>query len=157
MSTQVENSRMFKRGGALGYLEDSDRFLTARADPEFNFGVIGCGMMGQEHIYNALLVGRAKIGGLYDPAAKSIETASRLVTKNGQQDAPKIYASLQQACADPDTDALIIATPNYTHLEVMRAVAGCDKALFVEKPIATTVVDAYEVCQLAAAHSRPSF
>ncbi|HCY05685.1 MAG TPA: hypothetical protein DHU16_09525, partial [Gammaproteobacteria bacterium] len=103
MNNQVENSRMFKRGSALGYLEDEDRFLTARADPEFSFGVIGCGMMGQEHIYNALLVGRAKIGGLFDPAAKSIDTATRLIAKNGQQDAPRIYASLAQACADPDT------------------------------------------------------
>ena len=155
MNNQVENSRMFKRGGALGYLEDEDRFLTARADPEFTFGVIGCGMMGQEHIYNALLVGRAKIGGLYDPAAKSIDAATRLIARNGQQEAPRIYASLAQAVADPDTDALIIATPNYTHIDVVRTVVGSNKALFVEKPIATTVADAFEVCQLAAAHSQP--
>ncbi len=146
---------MFKRGSALGYLEDEDRFLTARADPEFSFGVIGCGMMGQEHIYNALLVGRAKIGGLYDPAAKSIDAATRLIARNGQQEAPRIYASLAQAVADPDTDALIIATPNYTHIDVVRTVVGSNKALFVEKPIATTVADAFEVCQLAAAHSQP--
>ena len=155
MNNQVENSRMFKRGGALGYLEDEDRFLTARADPEFSFGVIGCGMMGQEHIYNALLVGRAKIGGLYDPAAKSIDAATRLIARNGQQEAPRIYASLAQAVADPDTDALIIATPNYTHIDVVRTVVGSNKALFVEKPIATTVADAFEMCQLAAAHSQP--
>ena len=155
MNNQVENSRMFKRGSALGYLEDEDRFLTARADPEFSFGVIGCGIMGQEHIYNALLVGRAKIGGLYDPAAKSIDAATRLIARNGQQEAPRIYASLAQAVADPDTDALIIATPNYTHIDVVRTVVGSNKALFVEKPIATTVADAFEVCQLAAAHSQP--
>lgn len=155
MNNQVENSRMFKRGGALGYLEDEDRFLTARADPEFTFGVIGCGMMGQEHIYNALLVGHAKIGGLYDPAAKSIDAATRLIARNGQQEAPRIYASLAQAVADPDTDALIIATPNYTHIDVVRTVVGSNKALFVEKPIATTVADAFELCQLAAAHSQP--
>ena len=155
MNNQVENSRMFKRGGALGYLEDEDRFLTARADPEFTFGVIGCGMMGQEHIYNALLVGRAKIGGLYDPAAKSIDAATRLIARNGQQEAPRIYASLAQAGAAPDTDALILATPNYTHIDVVRTVVGSNKALFVEKPIATTVADAFELCQLAAAHSQP--
>ncbi|MEC8754243.1 MAG: Gfo/Idh/MocA family oxidoreductase, partial [Pseudomonadota bacterium] len=155
MSTQVEHSRMFRRGGALGYLEAHDRHLTAAQDPQFSFGFIGCGMMGQEHIYNTLLLGRAKVGGLFDPAAKSIESASRLIAKRSQQQAPKVYASIEEACADRDTDALIIATPNYTHLEVMRAVAGCNKALFVEKPIATTVADAFEVCQLAAAHSRP--
>ena len=83
--------------------------------------------MGQEHIYNTLLLGRAKVGGLFDPAAKSIESASRLIAKRSQQQAPKVYASIKEACADPDTDALIIATPNYTHLEVMRTVAGYKK------------------------------
>ena len=61
MSTQVEHSRMFRRGRALGYLEEHDRHLTAKHDPQFSFGFIGCGMMGQEHIYNTLLLGRARV------------------------------------------------------------------------------------------------
>jgi len=63
-----------------------------------------------------------------------------------------VYRSLEEACADPATDALIIATPNYTHLEVMRIATKYTKAIFLEKPIATTVTDAHEVCELARSH-----
>ena len=152
MNRQVIDSRMFRRGQALAYLEDEDRYLTASAEPEFSFGVIGCGMMGQEHIRNALLLGRARVEGIYDPSPRSVAHAVQAIAKTRRQDEPKIYASLDEACSDPKTDALIVATPNFTHLEVMRRVAQTDKAIFLEKPIATTVADAWEVCRLAADH-----
>ena len=66
----------------------------------------------------------------------------------------RVYETLDQACADPETDALFICTPNHTHLDLMRIAARHDKAIFLEKPIATSVDDAYEVCKLAANHSK---
>ena len=57
MSTQVEHSRMFRRGGALGYLEAHDRHLTAAQDPQFSFGFIGCGMMGQMPMMGSGMMG----------------------------------------------------------------------------------------------------
>jgi len=109
-------------------------------------------MMGLEHMRNTLLVGRAGIGGIFDPAEKSIDHALQTIGKRSEGDHPKVYGSLEEACADPDTDALIIATPNFTHLDVMRVATRCDKALFLEKPIATSVADALEVCRLAVSH-----
>ena len=147
------DGRLFRRG-SLEYLEDRDRHLSARYESDFSFGFIGCGMMGQEHIRNALLLGRARIGGLYDPAMKSVMAATDYVERH-QAEAPNIYQSLEEACHDPHTDALIIATPNYTHLEVLRVAAESDKAIFLEKPIATTVSDAFEVCRIAKQHPRP--
>ena len=154
MDKQVIDSRMFRRGSALGYLENKDRYLTDRGMPQFSYGIIGCGMMGQEHMHNALLAGHAGIGGIFDPAQRSISHALRHIAKQQPGTEPRVYDSLEQACADPDTDALIIATPNFTHLEVLRVATQYDKAILLEKPIATTTADAYEVCRLAAAHSR---
>lgn len=147
----VVDSRLFRRG-ALAYLKDEDRFLSAREEPLFSYGVIGCGIMGQEHIHNTLLLGRARIAGVYDPAPESVRHALRVFERRGGDETPKVYDSLADACADPATDALIVATPNYTHLDVLRDVVGSGKAIFLEKPIATTVADAYEVCRLANAH-----
>ena len=46
-------------------------------------------------------------------------------------------------------DGLIIATPNYTHLEVLRVALESGKHILLEKPMATTVDDADEIVQLA--------
>lgn len=152
MNKKVEDSRLFKGSRTLPYLEDDDRHLTATDEPGHSFGFIGCGMMGQEHIHNTLLLGRAGIGGVFDPSQKSVAHACRLIEKTRKQGEPTTYGSIEEACSDPATDALVISTPNFTHLDVMRSVVGCDKAIFLEKPIATTVADAYEVCQLAVTH-----
>ncbi len=153
MGSKVSDSRVFSHRPFSPYLEEHDRYLTRSDEPELRFGFIGCGMMGLEHMRNTLLVGRASVSGLFDPAAKSVAHALEVMNKSGAQ--PRVYDSLEAACADPDTDALIIATPNYTHLEVMRVAVRYDKAIFLEKPIATSVDDAYEVCRLASTHSRP--
>ena len=155
MGSRVTDSRVFKQGRAFAYLDERDRFLTGSGEPALRYGFIGCGMMGQEHMRNALLVGRATVAGLYDPAPASVQHAERAVRKWSPDAAPKVYGSLDEACADPETDALVVATPNHTHLDVLRVALASGKALFLEKPIATTVADAFEVCRLAAQHPQP--
>ncbi|MEM9623573.1 MAG: Gfo/Idh/MocA family oxidoreductase [Pseudomonadota bacterium] len=155
MNKKVEESRVFKRSGALSYLSDEDRHLTASDPTEYSFGFIGTGMMGQEHIHNTLLVGRAHIGGIFDPSDKSAKHALEIIERSGKQAPPQLYRSVQQACDDPATDALIIATPNHTHLDVVRTAVQSGKAIFLEKPIATSVADAYELCQMAQGHAQP--
>ena len=155
MNKTVEESRVFKRGGALSYLSDEDRHLTASDPTQYSFGFIGCGMMGQEHIRNTLLVGCAQIGGIYDPSDKSTEHGLSIVERSKQQAPPRIYKSIEEACGDPSTDALFIATPNYTHLDVVRTAVKSGKAIFLEKPIATSVADAYELRLMAQSHARP--
>jgi len=149
---QVSQSRIFRRGPLFDYLEPGDQFLAASVTPDLSYGVIGCGMMGQEHIRNAALAGRATIGGLFDPAPRSVEHALKSIQR--EQPAPTLYRSLEEACADPATDALIIATPNYTHLDVLRVATRHNKAIFIEKPIATTLSDAFEVYELARSHTQ---
>ena len=43
--------------------------------------------------------------------------------------------------ARDDVDAVVIATPNYTHHSVMAAVFQTDKHVLLEKPLATTMAD----------------
>ncbi len=160
MDKRVTGSRVFRQSRAFGYLEAKDRFLTGPPEPQLRYGFIGCGMMGLEHMRNARLVGEVGVAGIFDPSDTSIRHALSFLSRpsgGGSPDSPQptVYGSLEEACADPETDALIIATPNYTHLDVMRVASRYDKAIFLEKPVATSVADAYEVCRLAAAHSKP--
>jgi predicted dehydrogenase len=60
-----------------------------------------------------------------------------------------IYDSLEVACNDPAADGLIISTPNYTHLDILRKAAQSGKHIFLEKPMATTIQDAYEIYKIA--------
>lgn len=50
-------------------------------------------------------------------------------------------ASLDDVLADPDIDALLLATPNTTHGDYIVAAAEAGKHVFVEKPFTLTVPD----------------
>jgi len=113
--------------------------------------VIGAGTMGQEHIRVTLFEGRATIHGVYDPEPLSVDNAKAAVACFSKEPL-KVYESLDEACNDPDVDGLIICTPNFTHIDVVRAAAQSGKHIMVEKPVATTIADAYEIAQIAGKH-----
>jgi predicted dehydrogenase len=58
---------------------------------------------------------------------------------------------IEQLLADPDLDAVMLATPVATHAQLASAVLAAGKHCFVEKPLATSVADAERV--LIAAES----
>ena len=65
------------------------------------------------------------------------------------------YADLASACSDPEVDALMICTPNYTHADVLKVAMRSGKPIFLEKPMATTLVDADAIVKANDAY--PSF
>jgi predicted dehydrogenase len=139
------------RYGHTRLVGETDKYLFASEPHRYSFNVIGAGTMGQEHIRVTLFEGRATINGVYDPEPLSVENAKAAFAR--YSDGPlKIYDSLEAACNDPDVDGLIICTPNFTHIDVVRAVAKTGKHVLVEKPIATTIADAYEIAQIADKH-----
>ena len=52
--------------------------------------------------------------------------------------------SLDEVLADPDTDAVVLATPVPTHAPLARRVLEAGKHCFVEKPLAQSVAEAEE-------------
>ncbi len=134
------------------YIPETDRYLAIKEKPQYKFNVIGAGMVGQEHISVTHLEGRGTIYGIYDPNAGSID-AARDIHAQWSDDPLHIYESLEAACNDPEVDGLIICTPNYTHLDVVKVAAKSGKHILLEKPIATTVEDAYEITKIAESYS----
>jgi len=110
--------------------------------------IVGAGMMGREHLRVSQSLGWADVQGIVDPDGGSLEWACsdwRLLT-----DAPlTIYRDLSEACLDDAVDAIVIATPNHTHRDVLHAVAESGKPLLLEKPMATTLADAMDIVNLA--------
>src|SRR5262249_27752928 len=64
---------------------------------------------------------------------------------------PSIQVSREPdaALSDASVDAVVIATPSSTHHALGRAALSAGKHVMVEKPIATTVAHAEELCALA--------
>lgn len=109
-------------------------------------GIIGCGLMGIEHIENINALDDATVVALSDPFQGSLDKASAECVGD-----PATSADQAELLANPDVDAVIVASPNHTHLAVLEQVLETGKHVLIEKPLCTTVEDCYEVERLVAA------
>jgi len=142
-------SRFYAMNPALRYLPDGDRYLFEFEPPRHKFAIIGSGIIGQEHLRVTAMEGRAEVHGIYDPNPTSVDVARDVFEQYYPEKTPVVYDSLEQACHDPETDGLILCTPNYTHIEIVREAAKSGKHILLEKPMATTLEDAYEILGIA--------
>ena len=142
-------SNYFARNPRFKYLPPHDRYLFALPESKWCFNVIGAGMIGVEHIITTMLEGRGTIHGLYDPNRSSIETAIEAYQRFKPGEVLVVYDSLADACMDEAVDGLLVCTPNFTHIEVIRQAICSGKHILLEKPMATTIADAWEMLQLA--------
>jgi len=133
----------------FNYIPISDRYLMDRQQAAHRFNIIGAGVNGQEHIRVTMLEGRSTIHGIYDPNASSVAAAQHEYALYAPTEALTIYDSLEAACMDPAVDGLVICTPNYTHLDVVKEAIKSGKHILLEKPIATTLADAHTIMQIA--------
>ena len=142
-------SRAFTLDPRFSYLSKEDRYLFADGESKHKFNVIGCGVNGNEHIHITQLEGRASIHGVFDINPGSIELVKKTFAGFNAGQELVLYDSLDAACNDPAVDALIISTPNFTHLEMLRVAIQSGKHILLEKPMATTVEDAAEILRLS--------
>lgn len=146
-------SKRLTTDAQFSYLPDLDRYYLSSGQPEYTFNVIGTGINGQEHIHVTYLEGRGRIHGVYDPNPRSIERARDAHAQYEPNGELVVYDSLESACNDPAVDGLIICTPNYTHLEVVKVAAQSGKHILLEKPIATTLADALAITEIAESYA----
>ncbi|NUQ38296.1 MAG: Gfo/Idh/MocA family oxidoreductase [Caldilineales bacterium] len=142
-------SRLMARNPRFSYIPEQDRYLLALDKPKHKFNVIGTGVNGSEHVLVTMMEGRATIHGVYDPNPGSIALAQAAFKRFAPDQDLTVYPTLEAACNDPEVDGLIIATPNYTHLDVLRVAVQSGKHILLEKPMATTVADAHAIVQIA--------
>ena len=139
---------------AFGFLPEEDLYLFKKPEAQLKFCLIGAGTIGLEHIRIAGLEGRGFIYCLYDESEKSAHYAIDYA-KAYQPQAILNCTSLDDALLDENIDAFIIATPNYTHLEVFLEVATTGKPIYLEKPMAHTLQDAWRLLCESENHPSP--
>ena len=114
------------------------------------YGVIGTGMMGVEHIQNILHLDGSEVTAISDPYGPSRAAAIAEVTGAGRS-APAAFEHHGALLESGLVDAVVIATPNMTHVDVLGDVLATDVHVMVEKPLCTTVADCQRVVDAAAA------
>lgn len=123
--------------------------MPTASDP-IRYGVIGTGMMGIEHIENIGALGDAVVAAIADPNPPSL-TAGAAVAGDGV----RTFQSHRDLLDSGLCDAVVIATPNHTHLDVLTDVLGTDLHVLVEKPLCTTVDDCERIVELDSRRDGP--
>ena len=114
------------------------------------YGIIGCGMMGQEHLRNIALLPNAEVGAIFEPDPAMREKAAALAP------AARICVSVADLLAVPEINCLLIASPNHVHLAQMEEVARTRPLpLLVEKPLFTDPADTERVSAFRAQYQAP--
>lgn len=136
----------------VDYLPEDDMYVYKKEPARYKFNVIGAGMIAQEHMRVTMLEGRATIHGIYDRSQHSVNQAKKMFGELYPDIELKVYDDLESACNDPEVDGLIICTPNYSHIEIVKEAIKSKKHILMEKPMVTTLEDAYEMKKIAESY-----
>lgn len=104
------------------------------------YGIIGCGMMGQEHLRNIALLPDTEVAAIFEPDPAMAAAAAAIAP-----DAARC-ASVEALVATPGLDCVLIASPNHRHLAQLELLALIRPLpVLVEKPL---FIDAAELARL---------
>ncbi len=113
---------------------------------KIRYGVIGCGSMGREHIENIKALDAAEVTAISDT-----HPASRIAAAALPVNPPAVFEDHRDLLASGLCDAVVIATPNFTHIDMMRDALATDLHILIEKPLVTRIEDGVEMLRLAQA------
>ncbi|EPJ47892.1 MAG: oxidoreductase domain-containing protein [Osedax symbiont Rs2] len=114
------------------------------------YGILGCGMMGLEHLQNLALIDGAEVVAIAEPDLDMRKRASQLAPR------AEMYDDLDALLAGPELDAIVIVTPNYQHAEQLLQILRRTKlAVLVEKPLVTTLEQVKTIKEAVAKHPAP--
>jgi len=111
--------------------------------PPLNFAVIGCGALAMgQHIPNISKSPQTCLHTCCDLSAE------RLTECRAQHGAAHTTTNYLEAISHPQVDAIVLATTEKLRLPVIAACVEQGKPIYVEKPIANTLEEAYQIQRL---------
>lgn len=105
------------------------------------YGIIGIGAMGREHAENLRFIDGATVTAISDPDEGSRAQAQSLLGEVA------IFSDHLDLLKSGLVDAVIIATPNFTHVDILKDALATDLHVFIEKPLCTTIEDCLKVIE----------
>jgi len=93
------------------------------------YGFIGCGMMGQEHLRNLAMIEGAVAAAIFEPDAAMQKLAASFAPQ------ARFESSLDMLLAHTDIDAWVITSPNHCHaVQLAQIFEKNPKPILLEKP-----------------------
>jgi len=104
--------------------------------------VVGGGAFGECHLKTLASMADVELVGLY---TLEQDRGQQLCDQYGGS----CFASLDELASDPSIDMVTIATPEDAHFDSFKVLAEHGKAIYVEKPLATSLAEAREMLELS--------
>lgn len=119
------------------------------APPPVRCAVLGTGAIAQvAHLPILARMPEVELAGLFDTdSGKARTLADRL-------GAPRVFGSVNEVLADPEIDAVVIATPSHLHEAQVGDALRAGKYVFCEKPLAVDSGGARRLLEVEGAEAR---
>ncbi|MDA7426239.1 Gfo/Idh/MocA family protein [Thalassococcus lentus] len=114
------------------------------------YGVIGCGMMGQEHLRNIALLPGARVGAIYEPN-ELMANAAKAIAPNA-----RLASSIADLLSEESLDCLLVVSPNHMHVDQLAEIASIRPLpVLMEKPLYTSEAQSKQLDALKASYPAP--
>lgn len=109
-----------------------------------NFGVIGYGYWGPNIVRNLVSLDGARVVAIAEISPEARGRAAKAYP------GIKVTADAMEVISSPETDAIAVVSPVWTHYELTKAALMNGKHVFVEKPFTSNAAQGEELVNLAA-------
>jgi predicted dehydrogenase len=117
-------------------LGGSGLLISAMPSDQLILGVIGSGGRGTAVMKVFQSHAHVKVGAICDVYEPNLEQAISVAVKGGSQ--PKSYRNYKDLLADQTVQAVLIATPEHWHYQMVMDAIAAGKDIYVEKPLCRT-------------------
>jgi predicted dehydrogenase len=114
------------------------------ANEKLNIGLIGCGNRGRSISIECVKAGH-NIVATADVAKFRLDWIAEQLEKSGQKEKPTAHDDHRKLLEHKGLDAVIIATPDHHHKDVLLAAMAADKHAYCEKPLSHTIEQGKEM------------
>ena len=114
-----------------------------------HLAVVGVGYWGPNLVRNLASLKHVNVSALCDLDARRAEEVRQRFCPEA-----RVVHDYRELLADPQVDAVVIATPLRTHFELGSAFLAAGKHTFIEKPLAQTVDECQALIELSERHQR---
>lgn len=119
---------------------------------KLHYGIIGCGMMGREHIRNINLLPDAEVIAIIEPD-KGMQMEAKKLAPNAE-----FYPDIPALLDVKELDCLVVVSPNYLHCEQLKEIAAIREIpILVEKPLFTAPEDLSQIETFTANYNAPAW